>query len=182
MSKALELNPRQRKFLKYYVETGNASKAAKMAGYADYRVHPYDILAKPSFQAAYNELLDKHGITDQKLLKVLSEGLNAKKLVYVESGDVMENGLQKKVQEFDDDYQTRHKYLETGLKLKKHLESDTDGAIQRSIINIIRFEGKANGSNTKELAGRVHIHRSALSGNGVSMGNGKKSMRNPKGS
>lgn len=179
--KKLELNPRQRKFLKFYIETGNASLSAKKAGYSDYRVHPYDILAKPSFKAAYHELLDKNGITDEKLVRVLSEGLDAKKLVYVENGDALDKqGNPTKTQKFDDDFATRHKYLETGLKLKNHLDSDSDEAIQRSIINIFRFEDKQDGRKTEEVAGRIRIHRDTISSNGIGVGNRKKLVRNPK--
>ncbi len=45
--------------------------------------------------------------------------------------------------------------------------------VPQQIITIVR----ANGSKAQALSGRVSIHRSPVSGNGVSLGNGKKPLR-----
>jgi len=54
----------------------------------------------------FQELLEQAGATDKKLTRVLNEGLDASKKT--EKGS-------------EPDYAIRHKYLETGLKLKNHL-------------------------------------------------------------
>lgn len=156
-TKELSLNPRQRKFLKFYIQTGNASLSAKKAGYLDCITNPYKILENARFQAAYQHLLDKEGITDKKLLRVLSEGLEAKKLVYVESGDETDKqGNPKKVQEFDDDYATRHKYLETGLKLRTHIQEKEGESAPVQVVHVyLPSLGKVNDTNHLEAAPRT---------------------------
>lgn len=69
--------------------------------------NPKDLTDSKGFQ----EIMTKAGITDQKLAKVLHDGLDAKKSVWAGQGD------DKDVVEVAD-HPTRHKYLETGLKLK----------------------------------------------------------------
>lgn len=61
----------------------------------------------------WRELLDK-SISDRKLIKVLDDGLSAGKRVFKnnnETGEIEDMGVEA-------DYAVRHKYLETGLKLK----------------------------------------------------------------
>ena len=101
-----KLTLKQRKFLKYYFESGNASESALKAGYA-HRQRGSELVSKSVIQGAYQELLDKQGITDNKLNQVLADGLGATKTEKV--GD--------KFIEVPD-HAIKHRYLETGLKLK----------------------------------------------------------------
>lgn len=69
----------------------SVSSAMRVAGYDE------DTVVKPSNltdSKGFKELMNKLGITDEKLAKVLDRGLE------------------------DNDSNTRHKYLETGLRLK----------------------------------------------------------------
>lgn len=127
-SKKDGLTVKQRKFIKYYLESGNVSQSALKAGYA-FRQTGGDTLSKAVVQEAFQMLLDKQGITDEKLNQVLGEGLDSTKVVgylhqYKKKG---KKGKVEKIQpdeiissEFIDvpDMPTRHKYLETAYKVK----------------------------------------------------------------
>lgn len=78
----------------------------------------------------WKELLDKH-IPDKKLAKVLDEGLQAGKSIYKDGEEVA----------FEKDFAVRHKYLETGLKLKNRFpkelpENPLEGDLKVLLIQI----------------------------------------------
>ena len=54
-----------------------------------------------------------------------------------------------------------------------------EGEAIHQVINIIRAD---NGRNAQKLSGRISVHRSAISGNGIGMGNGKEPLPDPTGS
>jgi hypothetical protein len=94
---------------------GNVSKAMKEAGY------PPTTYANPSNltnSKGFRELIDQMGITDEKLIKVLDEGLGATKAV------VMGVKSEESFVDVQPDYAIRHKYLETGLKLKGYARDE----------------------------------------------------------
>lgn len=139
MNKVIEdkdLTFKQRTWLKLYAESGNATQAALKA---------YDCKDERSASVIGSEnlakldiasLMEAKGITDNKLMETLSDGLSATKpisaliLANTETGTskTKENEGQIEVP----DYAVRHKYLETGLKLKKRLggESNPNVAVQ----------------------------------------------------
>ena|SRR3990167_5653298 len=84
--------------------------------------NPHIITQRPSFI----QLLEESGITDQKLSNKLDEGLEATKLV-IYGQEVIE----------PPDHNSRHKYLETALKLKGHLTNNTNIAIQANDYKLI---------------------------------------------
>ena len=83
---------------------------------------PNIVTQRPSFI----QLLEESGITDQKLTSKLDEGLEATKLV-IYGQEVIE----------PPDHNSRHKYLETALKLKGHLTNNTNIAIQANDYKLI---------------------------------------------
>ena len=92
-------------------------------GYAESTAkNPQTITQRPSFI----QLLEESGITDQKLSNKLDEGLEATKLV-IYGSEVIE----------PPDHNSRHKYLETALKLKGHLTNNTNIAIQANDYKLI---------------------------------------------
>ena len=104
---------------------GNQTLLAKKQGRTPQAVSQQ--LKQPYVQKTMAELLDKSGVTDPFLSKKIKEGSEATKLVYVESGDALDkNGNPTKVEETVDDFQTRHKYIETALKLKGHLSQESN--------------------------------------------------------
>ena len=82
MLKGKTVTLRQRKFLEYYLITGNASQSALKAGFKDEH-YAYEILQNPIFQTAFQQLLDKEGITDEYLIRKLKQGLEAKKIIRI---------------------------------------------------------------------------------------------------
>ncbi len=73
----------------------------------------------------WKELMEKF-ISDDKLAKVLDEGL--------EAGKKTEEGIEP-------DYAVRHKYLETGLKLKGHYKNEDIEKPKENVYNFF-FEPK----------------------------------------
>ena len=157
--KEKKLTVKQRKFLKYYLQSGNASDAALKAGYA-LRESGFENLTKPLVQIAFQQLLDKQGITDKKLSEVLGKGLDAEKTVgylhqYKKKG---KNGKVEKIQpdeiissEFVDvpDLPTRHKYMETAYKLKGQFKEKVeltgeDGLPLKLILEVIEKKNDRN--------------------------------------
>lgn len=93
------LTLKQKKFAKAYLETGNQTTAARIAGYAEPNPQGCQTLAKISKHEEFLEMMDKAGLTDAKLLAPLTSSLEAK-----HSDDV--------------DHQVRLKGAELGLKLR----------------------------------------------------------------
>ena len=102
-----KLTLRQRKWIKNYIEMGDATKAAMKA---------YNVKSRRSAQAIgaanlknldYSEMMELAGVSDQILARKLSEGLDS--YLHDRKGDVVP------------DFATRHRYVETALKLKKRL-------------------------------------------------------------
>lgn len=96
---------------------GNASQAMLKAGYsAALASNPQKLTRSETFQA----LMDKVGVTDDRLAEVLNDGLRASKTVIIGSG---EDAFADQV----DDHAVRHKFLETGLRLKGLGRSEAAG-------------------------------------------------------
>ncbi len=109
---------KQKKAFKEMVENGSTKKAALIkAGYSE---NTAKAPTKVTNSDGWQELLQKH-IPDSKLAKVLDEGLKA----------VTEKGLE--------DYSVRHKYLETGLRIKgKNPKEDSPTiALQVNLTQVI---------------------------------------------
>ena len=103
-------------------------KILKDVGYSD------SISESPTFvtrSQGFIELLEKAGVTDDKLAKVLDEGLTASKTVVMgkDSGDSFVD--------IQPDHVTRHKYLETGLRLKGYGGKDDKGNSTNNYVQII---------------------------------------------
>lgn len=130
--KGSQLTLKERKFIKFYLETGNVSKSALRAGYA-FRQSGFQNLSKLVIQEAFQMLLDKQGLTDARLNEVLIEGLESNKIIgylhqYKKKG---KSGKVEKISpdeivssEFMEvpDMPTRHKYLKSAYKLKGKLK------------------------------------------------------------
>lgn len=95
--------------------TANRKAADKMAELA------------PTIQA----LMEKRGLTDDRLLDVLDRGLEATKVISCNIIAIGGEGMKdadSMTKDFVDvpDFATQHKYLDTGLKLKGHLRDKLD--------------------------------------------------------
>lgn len=109
-----KLTLKQAAWLKHYIETGNATEAARRAGYRGTQQSlsaiGYENLKKLQLPVA--ELMDRMGLSDACLMQKLREGLDA-----VVTRTATDHGAISDEREYVD-YPTRHSYLDTALKLK----------------------------------------------------------------
>ena len=91
--------------------------------------NPQVVLQRPSFIA----ILDEIGITDNRLAKLADEALGANRPVVVD----------KQLIDYPD-WSARHRYWQDILKVKKHLTSDTNIAIQANDYKVIIEDWQAN--------------------------------------
>lgn len=87
---------------------------------------------------SWNELM-KEKLPDTLLMNVHLEGLSAAKKVFKNNND---SGEIEMVSE-EPDYPTRHKYLDTGYKIKRKYD------------NTIKITGKLDGISDEEIEGRI---------------------------
>ena len=99
---------KQSKWLKVYLETGNATEAAMQVYNCKNRVSARQIGWENITKLDFSDFLEEAGVTDKLLQQKLMEGLNADK-----------SFLEMEVP----DFAVRHKYLETALKLKRRLNT-----------------------------------------------------------
>ena len=117
---------RQRKALAKVLENGgNVSKAMKESGYSDAMAkNPHKLTQSLAFQ----HYMQEAGVTDESLVSVLKGGLNANKVTTAGDSSV----------DVQPDHPTRHKFLETALKIKGiGKEVDSSGTI--NFINQATF-------------------------------------------
>lgn len=138
------LTKQEKKFVEGIIETGNQTQSAKKAfglKSNDYAGKKGSLKVREGkIQNALQTFADR--IQDDKLFKVLDEGLEATKMqgvggmaINMKGGDVESMGHTDMVVA---DYAVRHKYLETGLKVKSYFPKD--GNQTNVQININRFK------------------------------------------
>jgi len=148
---------KQRKLAKGIAAGLNGKAAAIAAGYSPISAKSTacDLLNhNVRVQAYLYRLMDRKGLTDSKLLTTLKEGLEANKVisatVILKAGDptVTERTADAKSVDFIDvpDHPTRHKFLETGLKLRGHLHPELPPTGPTQIIMIHNYRPVTNGS------------------------------------
>jgi len=126
-SKLLDKNLtlKQRQWLQAYAQTGNATEAARIAGYKcrndqSFRQIGYENLTKLDI----SELMEELGLSDANLLKVLRAGL-VKPVKQLVKRMTRQTGFKQVVTEIEyiesPDYSIILKYLELALKLKGHI-------------------------------------------------------------
>ena len=132
----VKLTKQDKGFVKDFIETGNGTKSVlnnydtKDPNYAG--VKATRLIRKDKIKNALQTFADR--IEDDKLFKVLDEGLEAGKHIYKnnnESGEIEDMGVEA-------DYAVRHKYLETGLKVKSYFPKE--GNQTNVQVNINRFK------------------------------------------
>lgn len=100
---------KQRKFLEWYIKTGNATESAMQAYDVKDRTAAGQIGWENLKKLDIAEFLEESGVTDKKLVDTINEGLEAKKRNRdYETGEVS----------YDPDHMARHKFLTTALELK----------------------------------------------------------------
>jgi len=117
---------RQKKALQNVVENGgNVSKAMIAAGYSPATAKTPQKLTQSQ---AFQEYMVKAGVTDEKLTEVLRDGLSANKVI------VMGKESSESFVDIQPDHPTRHKFLETALKIKG-IGRDADASGNTFIFN-----------------------------------------------
>ncbi|MBI4039136.1 terminase small subunit [Candidatus Daviesbacteria bacterium] len=112
------LTLKQRLWLKYYIETGNATEAARQAGYNCQNEENYRYIGYQNYTKLHiPELLEEMGLTKVVLLKVLATGIT-KPVKYLTK--LVTHGKDTQSIEHIEvpDYETRHKYLALALKMQ----------------------------------------------------------------
>lgn len=134
-----DLTIKQRKWIEVYIDTGNATDAAmQVYDCKGNRETAAQIGWENMRKLDYSDFMEAAGITDALLQKKLMEGLNS---------DKVKTSLTEPDQVVPD-YPTRHKYLETALKLKKRLGADNN-IFQ---VTNMSMEVKQDGEETQQVA------------------------------
>ena len=136
-NKKNKLTIKQRKWIKKYIETGNATEAAMQAYNCKDRESAGTIGSENLQKLAFSELMDEMGLTDIALINIGTEGIRAKKSTA--TGEMVP------------DYNVRHKYWDTLLKLKGKLSDKNITAAQVNVKPILG--GIAEGINTQTTDG-----------------------------
>lgn len=138
------MNVRQQAYKKYRLSGMSSYKAARKAGYA--HATAWNAHKNIEKRCGFDELLAQAGMDNDTIFKVMGEGLNAVKSITVRKPD----GVGGFVDEVIDasDFQTRHKYLETLLKLRGKLQETTEENKEMQII-IIKAGDKKPESSTR---------------------------------
>lgn len=123
-TKKADLTVKQAKWLKAYIETGNATEAAMMSYDTTDRVVAATIGYQNVRKLQIDDLMEEMGLTDVALINIGSEGMT-KSVKQSITGEVYP------------DYGVRHRYWETMLKLKKKLDRKEDN--NGNTINLITF-------------------------------------------
>jgi len=125
MAKGDTLTIKQRKWLKLYLENGNATESAMQVYDCQDRNSASQIGWENLRKLDYEDFMEESGITDKLLQEKILEGLDANRTV---SAKIITKGADSQTDDFIDvpDYMARHKYLETALKLKKRLVDRKD--------------------------------------------------------
>jgi hypothetical protein len=121
--KSERLKIRERKFIKAILDGKCPTDAMREAGYAENTALYKSGEKLKKVKSTIQQLMEKRGLTDDRLLEVLEQGLESKKVIAANiiapNGEGMKdaNSLTKDFIEVED-FATRHKYLDTALKLK----------------------------------------------------------------
>lgn len=109
---------KEKKFVKAFLKSGNGTKAA-LAAYDTKDPKIAGVIAAQNLaKLSIGDIMDKNGLTDDKLVGVIMDGLEATKPV------IKLKGKKSKAKEVQiPDHAVRHKYLETSLKLKDKFPS-----------------------------------------------------------
>jgi phage terminase small subunit len=127
LKKQKPLTPRERRLV--YALTDPANKtttdALRAAGFAEstIKAQAKRTVGNSRIQKAIAELMEERGLTDERLLDVLSDGLKANKVISAMvvaaggTGMADAHSMTKDFVEVEDHF-VRHKFLDTALKLK----------------------------------------------------------------
>lgn len=152
-----DMTLKQRKWMKLYLECGNAKKAALEV--YDCTEDSAGVIGWENLNKLnYSDFLEEAGITDKLLQEKILEGLDANKTV-----SAVKTSKEASAAETDfidvPDFLARHKYLETALKLKKRLIDKEEHGNSTQPITIVIGTGfipagiAVNGASEADIVG-----------------------------
>lgn len=131
------LTIKQRKWLKLYIETGNATEAAFQVYDCKDKGSAANIGWENVRKLDMNELMEEMGLTDIALMNIGTEGMT-KAVKQSMTGEV------------HPDYAVRHKYWDTMLKLKQKLVERKDITSGGKPIPLLNGLDVSNNDSTEE--------------------------------
>jgi len=121
------LTLKQRKWIKEYIKTGNATEAAMRVYDCKDRESASAIGTQNLGKLSFPELMEEMGLTDITLMNVGAEGMTKANKIHGTNDNFVEIP----------DYATRHKYWETMLKLKRKLGVENQVNVQVNVQPIL---------------------------------------------
>ena len=136
--KLRKLSMRERKLIKGVVAGMRPSDAMRQAGYTDLTANRKGKMKVESspVKEKIAELMDKMGLSDERLLSVMREGIEAHRVVTASLEGIITD------EKSYVDHPTRHKYMETGLKLRGHLRDKILGDLPDNVSVVINIGNK----------------------------------------
>jgi hypothetical protein len=140
-----ELTIPDRKVMLGILQGKNPTQAMRDAGYAAATANTKAGKKLQKLAPTIQKLMEQRGLSDDRLLDVLDDGLRANKVISCNIIALDKNGMKdadSMTKDFVDvdDHPTRHKFLETALKLKGHMDKKDDQAGVTIIINAERHD------------------------------------------
>jgi hypothetical protein len=131
---------REMNFVKGLVTGKSQKQAMRDAGYKESTVQSKASAKVKQLAPIIQALMEKRGLTDDRLLDVLDDGLKANKVISCNIIVTNKEGMgdaDSVTKDFIEveDHPTRHKFLDTALKLKRHMKDKDD---QQPITVIIQ--------------------------------------------
>lgn len=109
-----ELTIKQARWLHKYIETGNATEAAMQVYDIKDRYSAGSIGSENLRKLAIKDLMEEMGLTDVALVNMIAEGATKPMKIHGTGDNFVEMP----------DYATRHKYVDTAVKLKDKMPKD----------------------------------------------------------
>lgn len=119
--KKIGLTLRQRKYRANRLKGMSQYNAARAAGYSESYCKVACRLEK-SGKVSIADLAEQMGVTDQFIVDYIQKAIEAEKVISVESDRAKDNGLMEWVKITVPDWQSRHKFMETLLKLTERIK------------------------------------------------------------
>ncbi|MCR4330254.1 MAG: terminase small subunit [Candidatus Roizmanbacteria bacterium] len=147
MTSKPKVSTRARKYVQNKVAGMSDYKAAVAAGYSkNTAVAAKQNIENPSVKKLIQDLMDEMGMSDDHLLTVLRDGLDNANRIFGTGDNFVEVA----------DHSTRHKYLETALKLKdKFPSAKTDITSGGEPLQVIITDYGVEDNTTTQTTGSI---------------------------
>ena len=99
---------------------GNLAEAGRILGVTKQAIQKR--MKSPLVRKTIAEILNKDGVTDRFLSRLIKAGCKATKLIFIGNLSVDMRGKTIKTEKVVEDHQIRHKFIVTALQLKGHLK------------------------------------------------------------